>query len=60
MFDEFLRDVEQHDQPFQPFDRPTDYAAYVDGKLRLDGVRSFLASHGIYLPNRLGGRPADA
>lgn len=33
-----------------PFDRVTDYSAYVDGKPRADGVRSFLASRGIELP----------
>ncbi len=27
-----------------------DYLAYVDGKPRFDGVRSFLASRGIQLP----------
>jgi beta-phosphoglucomutase family hydrolase len=48
MFDEFLRDwAERHGQPFEPFDRPTDYDEYVDGKPRLDGVRSFLESRGI-------------
>lgn len=33
-----------------------DYYAYVDGKPRYDGVRSFLASRGIELPD---GTPAD-
>lgn len=51
MFDEFLRDwAERHGQPFEPFDRPTDYDEYVDGKPRLDGVRSFLESRGIEMP----------
>jgi beta-phosphoglucomutase family hydrolase len=36
-------------EPFVPFDA-ADYARYVDGKLRLDGTRSFLASRGIDLP----------
>lgn len=35
---------------FRPFDEDADYRAYVDGKPRLDGVRSFLASRGIDLP----------
>ena len=35
---------------------PNDYTAYVDGRLRQDGVRSFLASRGITLPE---GRPDD-
>ena len=40
-----------------PFDMQADYAAYVDGKPRADGVRSFLASRGIELPE---GSPSDA
>jgi beta-phosphoglucomutase family hydrolase len=54
MFDQFLRDwARRTDQPFRPFEQ-SDYEAYVDGKPRLDGVRSFLASRGIELP--LGSR----
>ena len=34
----------------RPFDALSDYAAFVDGKPRADGVRSFLASRGIELP----------
>jgi beta-phosphoglucomutase family hydrolase len=57
MFDGFLRErAERTGQPFDPFDRPTDYDEYVDGKPRLDGVRSFLESRGIDLPM---GSPAD-
>jgi beta-phosphoglucomutase family hydrolase len=57
MFDDFLRErAERTGEPFRPFDRPTDYDEYVDGKPRLDGVRSFLASRGIELPM---GSPAD-
>jgi beta-phosphoglucomutase family hydrolase len=51
MFDEFLRKrAEERGEPFQPFDIATDYYPYVDGKLRYDGVRSFLESRGIDLP----------
>ena len=51
MFDEFLRErAEKTREPFVPFDRPTDYDEYVDGKPRLDGVKSFLESRGIDLP----------
>lgn len=39
-----------------PFDAVADYDTYVDGKPRADGVRSFLASRGIELPE---GSPAD-
>jgi beta-phosphoglucomutase family hydrolase len=57
MFDDFLRDwADRTGEPFEPFDRPTDYDEYVDGLPRLDGVRSFLESRGIDLPL---GSPAD-
>jgi beta-phosphoglucomutase family hydrolase len=57
MFDTFLREhAERTGRPFEPFDRPTDYDEYVDGKPRLDGVRSFLESRGIHLPM---GSPSD-
>jgi beta-phosphoglucomutase family hydrolase len=46
MFDEFLR---QRGQP--SFDPVRDYDDYVDGKPRADGIRSFLASRGIELPD---------
>lgn len=51
MFDEFLqkRAARPGESP-QPFDIVQDYQHYVDGKLRDDGVRSFLASRGITLP----------
>jgi beta-phosphoglucomutase family hydrolase len=44
-FDEFLKS--QSGQ--RPFDIDRDYAEYVDGKPREDGVRSFLQSRGIAL-----------
>lgn len=43
--------------PHRPFDLDRDYARYVDGKPRYDGVRDFLASRGIELP---WGDPSDA
>jgi beta-phosphoglucomutase family hydrolase len=50
-FDGFLRErSERTGHVFRPFEYPADYLTYVDGKLRLDGVRSFLASRGIVLP----------
>jgi len=56
-FDEFLRArAEAGGEPFVPFDPRADYDAYVDGKRREDGVRSFLASRGIELPE---GDPDD-
>jgi beta-phosphoglucomutase family hydrolase len=57
MFDAFLQEWSaQHNERFRPFEIATDYTAYVDGKLRPDGVRSFLASRGIVLPE---GSPDD-
>lgn len=56
MFDGYLQDRAQRaGDTFEPF-TPGDYQAYVDGKRRADGVRSFLASRGIELPE---GQPAD-
>lgn len=56
-FDEFLRAwATRHDQPFVPFDSGADYHKYVDGRQRADGVRTFLASRGITLPE---GAPDD-
>jgi len=57
MFDDFLRHrAEESGGPFVPFDPHDDYDRYVDGKPRADGVRSFLASRGIELPE---GKPDD-
>jgi trehalose-phosphatase len=61
MFDNFLRrHAEQEGIPFQPFDIQSDYLPYVDGKPRLDGLRSFLESRGINLPEGTPEDPADA
>jgi beta-phosphoglucomutase family hydrolase len=61
MFDGFLREwSERTGAPFEEFDRPTDYDEYVDGKPRLDGVRSFLESRDIHLPMGSPSDPADA
>ena len=50
MFDEYLKKrAEKSAGPFVPFDIETDYAKYVDGKPRYDGVRSFLHARGIDL-----------
>jgi len=57
MFDEYLQErATQRDEAFRPFDIATDYRLYVDGKPRYDGVRDFLASRGIQLPE---GSPED-
>ncbi|WP_324649285.1 beta-phosphoglucomutase family hydrolase [Georgenia sp. H159] len=50
-FDAFLRGhSERTGEPYVPFDPVADYAAYVDGKRRIDGVRDFLGSRDITLP----------
>jgi beta-phosphoglucomutase family hydrolase len=52
MFDAYLRSrAEDGGEPFREFDQVDDYDRYVDGKPRQDGVRSFLASRGIELPD---------
>jgi beta-phosphoglucomutase family hydrolase len=57
VFDTFLHSrAEAAGEAFEPFDPGMDYAEYVDGKLRYDGVRSFLSSRGIDL---LEGDPSD-
>jgi beta-phosphoglucomutase-like phosphatase (HAD superfamily) len=51
MFDAFLEThAKEKNIPFQPFDIGRDYTQYVDGKLRYEGVCSFLESRGIHLP----------
>jgi beta-phosphoglucomutase family hydrolase len=57
MFDSYLRErAARAGEEFVPFDPVADYDEYVDGKPRYDGVRSFLASRGIELPQ---GSPDD-
>lgn len=61
MFDEFLRSWSAaHGQPFVPFDPVADYDEYVDGKPRLEGTASFLASRGITLPTGSESDPPGA
>jgi alpha,alpha-trehalose phosphorylase len=51
VFDRFLEDRAQRTgEPQDPFDPAADYLRYVDGKPRAAGVRDFLASRGIALP----------
>jgi beta-phosphoglucomutase family hydrolase len=58
MFDDYLRRRSARTgEPFVPFDPVVDYDEYVDGKPRYDGVRSFLTSRGIVLPE---GDPSDS
>ncbi|MGO4426505.1 beta-phosphoglucomutase family hydrolase, partial [Streptomyces sp. MCAF7] len=58
MFDDFLR--RREGPGFRPFDKVDDYDEYVDGRPRADGVRTFLASRGIELPEGTDQDPPDA
>jgi beta-phosphoglucomutase family hydrolase len=61
MFDEYLQKrATQRRDSFRPFDIATDYRLYVDGKPRYDGVRDFLASRGIQLPEGRADDPPEA
>jgi len=56
-FDAYLHERADRDgEPFREFALPDDYDTYVDGKPRNDGVRSFLQSRNIDLPE---GSPTD-
>jgi beta-phosphoglucomutase family hydrolase len=60
-FDEYLkRRAQERGEQFVPFDEQADYDEYVDGKPRNDGVRSFLQSRGIELPEGDDDDPPDA
>lgn len=57
MFDEYLAErAKRAGERFVPFDADRDYALWIDGKPRLDGVRDFLRARGITLPE---GSPDD-
>ena len=56
-FDEYLRQrAERRGAEFKEFDAVADYDQFVDGMPRYDGVRSFLESRDIELPE---GKPDD-
>jgi trehalose 6-phosphate phosphatase len=56
LFDDYLEErAARTGEPFAEF-TPEDYRRYVDGKPRYDGVRAFLASRGIEVPE---GDPSD-
>jgi beta-phosphoglucomutase family hydrolase len=60
MFDAFLHGrAGSTGEATRPFE-PADYAEHVDGRLRQDGVREFLASRGIALPEGEVGDPPTA
>lgn len=61
MFDAYLAArAERTGEPFVPFDPAQDYLRYVDGRKRDDGVRTFLSSRGIVLPDGTDDDPPDA
>ena len=61
LFDEYLRArAARTSAKFVPFDSLNDYDSYVDGKPRAAGVRDFLASRDINLPEGGPDDPADA
>lgn len=61
MFDGYLsRRAESSGEEFVPLRLPADYLRYIDGKLRTDGVRSFLESRGITLPEGSDDDPPGA
>jgi beta-phosphoglucomutase family hydrolase len=61
MFDGFLHArAARTGEQFVMFDRRSDYAKYVDGKPRREGVRSFLEARGIELPGGGIDDPPDA
>jgi beta-phosphoglucomutase family hydrolase len=61
MFDEYLQKrATQRGEAYRPFDPATDYRLHVDGKPRFDGVRDFLTSRGIQLPEGTPNDPPQA
>jgi beta-phosphoglucomutase family hydrolase len=61
LFDAYLKTVAMATgADLLPFDERTDYQRYVDGKNRYDGVRSFLQSRGIHLPEGTPDDPAGS
>ncbi|HEX9313080.1 MAG TPA: trehalose-phosphatase [Actinomycetota bacterium] len=60
LFDQYLEECARRTgQPQAPFDQDSDYRRYVDGKPRYDGVRSFLQSRGITIPEGDSSDPPD-
>lgn len=50
LFDEYLETRRAGGETHAPFDAVKDYLAWVDGKPRYEGVRSFLEARGIDIP----------
>jgi beta-phosphoglucomutase family hydrolase len=61
MFDGYLRaQAASSETAFVPFDAVADYDTYVDGRPRYEGVRSFLDSRGIAIPDGAESDPPSA
>ncbi len=61
MFDAYLEQrAKTAEKAFRPFDDVADYDEFVDGKPREEGVRSFLASRHITLPEGAEDDPPEA
>ena len=59
-FDRFLLEqAHSHQRPYIPFDPRHDYEDLIAGRPRLEGVRSFLVSRGITLPEGSSDDPPD-
>lgn len=50
LFDDLLRRLAPAGQAWRPFDEHADYRAHVDGKPRMEGLRSFLRARQLSLP----------
>ena len=58
LFDDFLqKQIKDEHAEYRLFDIASDYPQYIDGKPRLEGVRSYLKARGIKIPE---GNPDDA
>lgn len=60
LFDAYLEGYDGTPEQRAPFRMPEDYATYVDGRPRYEGVQTFLASRNIELPWGSSSDPADA
>src|SRR5215472_6216757 len=61
MFDDYLRSrAGRTGEPYVSFDPVADYDEFVDGRPRYDGVRAFLASRRVELPEGDPGDPPTA
>lgn len=58
--DVLLRVAQQTGRRFVPFDPGEDYRTHLDGRPRLEGIHSFLASRGLRLPEGRAEDTADA